>query len=980
MRPVRLELTAFGPFAGTEVIDFSALSAGGLFLLHGETGAGKTSVLDALCFALFGCVPGARERARDVRSDHADPGVLTSVQLDFIVAGEQFRIWRQPKQVAAKLRGEGSTQHQPKVVLFRGGGSELVSSRLDEVGLAIADLLGMSADQFCQVVLLPQGEFARFLRADAKDRQQLLEHLFAAEHYRAVETLLAQDKAAAGKRLTDLDTRADRLLHQSAGEAELDCPPEGADGEWVGTLTARMLADADQAAAAARDASVAETAARARHGGAVDAAAARSRLDSAHARQAALLTLAPERQLRAAELAAARRAAPVLPLILRADVAAAAAARRSRVAAETARETGEVASASTDWTERARLLTGQLAELTALLPAEREFAAAVAQSEALATLLIARGEERAQGAQRLHGVRRVLAESDALQRRGEAAAAAVTACADEVARLQAQHAAVAALPAAQSQLLRSRELQIVRDSELNDARADQLALLTRRLDGMAGELARRLLAGEPCSVCGSLEHPAPAAGGDGVGAGEEEAAQARFDAAQRLALIGRRAVEELVSDLAALTAAAGGLDEHSIEAQVQEATGRLRALREAVLIGDAATSAGAAAQLEEASLVDSVALLDRSIADARGRLDGLADLATERTPVIAAARGEFSSIAARVAMVEVASRRVAAAALAADEATRAAQASAADAAGATDAALAVGFESAAEARAAVRDDSSAAAIEDWCGGHDRELALVGAELADPVLSLDLTAADDVQAAEKGLTDAVESARVSLSRADDRRRRADRLARLAEQLAAVYLSLSPAQSAYAEVAGLADLAAGANRLNMRLSAFVLAGRLEQVAATASIRLASMTDGRYTLIHSDEVGDGRRRAGLGLKVADGWTGTCRDAASLSGGETFMASLALALALADVVREEAGGTQIDCLFVDEGFGSLDDATLDDVMDVLDQLRDGGRLVGLVSHLAELRQRIPTQVRILKAADGSHIEAAAELPLARR
>jgi exonuclease SbcC len=226
-----------------------------------------------------------------------------------------------------------------------------------------------------------------------------------------------------------------------------------------------------------------------------------------------------------------------------------------------------------------------------------------------------------------------------------------------------------------------------------------------------------------------------------------------------------------------------------------------------------------------------------------------------------------------------------------------------------------------------------------------------------------------------LDDAVEHARTAQSRADDLAGRALRLARLQAQLASVGSALAPARSAYDEVAGLADLAAGGNRLRMRLSAFVLAGRLEQVAAAASLRLAAMTAGRYSLVHSDEVGDARRKSGLGLKVCDGWTGTTRDASSLSGGETFMASLALALALADVVREEAGGTRIDCLFVDEGFGSLDEATLDEVMDVLDELRDGGRVVGLVSHVGELRQRIPMQLQVIKRTDGSHLQLGAEV-----
>jgi exonuclease SbcC len=157
--------------------------------------------------------------------------------------------------------------------------------------------------------------------------------------------------------------------------------------------------------------------------------------------------------------------------------------------------------------------------------------------------------------------------------------------------------------------------------------------------------------------------------------------------------------------------------------------------------------------------------------------------------------------------------------------------------------------------------------------------------------------------------------------------------------------------------------------MRLESYVLAARLEQVAAAATVRLHRMSAGRYTLVHSDERAGGRGRSGLGLHVIDAWTGRERDTATLSGGETFFASLALALGLADVVTDEAGGVRLDTLFIDEGFGSLDDHTLDEVLDVLDSLRERDRSVGIVSHVADLRLRIPVQLEVIKGRDGSHV-----------
>ncbi|MBV9094832.1 MAG: SMC family ATPase, partial [Streptosporangiaceae bacterium] len=207
--------------------------------------------------------------------------------------------------------------------------------------------------------------------------------------------------------------------------------------------------------------------------------------------------------------------------------------------------------------------------------------------------------------------------------------------------------------------------------------------------------------------------------------------------------------------------------------------------------------------------------------------------------------------------------------------------------------------------------------------------------------------------------------------DRAQRRAEQLAELIPELRAGIDGLTPLASRAAEARGLADLAAGlgANTLRMTLSSFVLAARLEEVAAAASERLLKMTSGRYSLVHTD-ARRGGGRSGLGLLACDAWTGVDRDTATLSGGETFLASLALALGLADVVTAEAGGTPIEALFVDEGFGSLDSETLEEVMTVLDGLREGGRMVGIVSHVAELRQRIPAQVRVHKGQAGSRLE----------
>ncbi|MDP9398184.1 MAG: SMC family ATPase, partial [Actinomycetota bacterium] len=232
MRLHLLTVTAFGPFAGTETVDFDALGAAGLFLLHGPTGAGKTSVLDAVVFALYGVVPGARQRAGALRSDHADPEVQTAVALEVTVRGRRLRITRQAAWERPKRRGGGTTREQARVLVEElavagdGRGVATLSTRLDEAGQLLHDLLGMNAEEFCQVVLLPQGQFAEFLRADADARRPLLEQLFSTERFSAVEAELADARRAAQQHLDVAHAEVTQLLARVVEAAGLEAVPE----------------------------------------------------------------------------------------------------------------------------------------------------------------------------------------------------------------------------------------------------------------------------------------------------------------------------------------------------------------------------------------------------------------------------------------------------------------------------------------------------------------------------------------------------------------------------------------------------------------------------------------------------------------------------------------------------------------------------------------------------------------------------------
>lgn len=334
------------------------------------------------------------------------------------------------------------------------------------------------------------------------------------------------------------------------------------------------------------------------------------------------------------------------------------------------------------------------------------------------------------------------------------------------------------------------------------------------------------------------------------------------------------------------------------------------------------------------------------------------------------ARGSAGSVAARSAQLE---RQVAllteaadAARVAADTAQRLKDADARLA----DAAFRAGFDTPQAAAAALLDDAAHRDLQHRLDAWQQEEAAVRAVLAEAeTVAAAGQPPADLQAAELAASTAGRRVREAASAHDAAGRRCTELDRLTHRAGGSVRRLGPLREEYDRVARLATLTAGTsadNERKMRLESYVLAARLEQVAAAATMRLQRMSSGRYTLVHSDDRA-GRGRSGLGLHVVDAWTGRERDTATLSGGETFFASLALALGLADVVTDEAGGVRLDTLFIDEGFGSLDDQTLDEVLDVLDSLRERDRSVGIVSHVADLRRRIHAQLEVVKGRSGS-------------
>ncbi|MEU0740238.1 SMC family ATPase [Streptomyces sp. NPDC006134] len=989
MRLHRLDITAFGPFGGAQTVDFDALSAAGLFLLHGPTGAGKTSVLDAVCYALYGSVPGARQSGQGtgLRSDHAAPATRTSVTLDLTVAGRRLEITRQPPWERPKKRGTGTTVDKAQTWLREydatAGAWKDLSRSHQEIGEEITGLLGMSREQFCQVVLLPQGDFARFLRADAEARGRLLGRLFDTRRFADVEKRLAERRRATEAQVRDGDAAllADAHRMQQAADGSLELP-ELTPGE-PGLATAVLTA----AAVARSTAREQLTVARLRLAAAESAQAA-AESDLADVRERARLQRrfaeARQRAERLAERAGAhreaqermeraRKAEAVAPAL---ELRDAADAEHRRAAAAEARARAALPVAFADagaagLAAAARRAAEELGGLESARRAERRLAELGAERAGLDR------QERAD--------EDVLHEAESWLAGWEAARAALQA------RIEAaQEAATRAEQLAVQQEPARRRLAAARQrdrltAEADDARRRALAsaehaveartrwldLKEQRLSGIAAELAATLTDGEPCAVCGATDHPAPA---------RKDAGHVDREAEEQALAACRRAEEQRAEDERRLAALREALAAATAEAG-EEPTGRLAEqageLERAYAQARAAASGLHAAQEElrraESEREERVAARQQAAVRAAARVGRRERLEREQETLeeeLAQARGAAGSVAARAAQLE----RQAAALTGAADAARAAEDAAqrlkdADARLA-DAAYRAGFDTPQAAADALLDDTAHRALRRRIDEWQTEEAAVRAILAEA----DTAAAAgqppaDLAAAERAAADAARRVRDAASARDAAARRCAELDRLSARAAASARRLAPLREEYDRVARLAGLAAGTSAENehrMRLESYVLAARLEQVAAAATARLQRMSSGRYTLVHSDGR-TGRGRSGLGLHVVDAWTGRERDTATLSGGETFFASLALALGLADVVTDEAGGVRLDTLFIDEGFGSLDDQTLDEVLDVLDSLRERDRSVGIVSHVPDLRRRIHAQLEVVKGRSGS-------------
>ncbi|WP_175988420.1 AAA family ATPase [Microbacterium tenebrionis] len=985
MRLHRLEIEGFGPFLARQIVDFDAFADDGIFLIAGRTGAGKSSILDAVCFALYGSVPRYEGGDKRLRSDHCEPDDRSEVVVEFSTGAGRYRVTRSPEYLRPAKRGGGLTKQNSAVQLdaFIDGGWVTLAAKEKRVADELDGIVQLSREQFLQVILLAQNRFARFLLADSKERQALLRRLFGTERFEDVQARFDERRRASENALAGASARVDARIDEAErvvtdGELWGDAgtaPESVATAERIEALRAalgraeyrveRRTAERDDAEKALQKAESALTAVREDRAAQQERDRARDALAQLDAEQPAIdearraLDRARAAEALRATIAAASRAESARDAAVVAESAARAAwdatgAELDEVSAETldawaAERTRE----SGAWARAAELEGGRTA-----LRAEIEGAETVVEA---ATARVAEGDERAQrfpngwpSSPRRDRARRSADRTDDLAR-ALASAGARRDAAAEAARI------IGELESADRELAEASTV-------LAEAQTALAQLRRRRLDGFAGELATALVAGEPCSVCGSTEHPAPAVHTDPVSAEDVERAERERDAAQTAERAAQTRSAELASRLSAAVAIAAGLGVDAAESEVAAAGdahaaavaagAELAALDEQIAQATAATSA-LAQEREDAAA---------ALAAAREALALLAQREQDAATQIADARGAFGTVAERIAHVggQASAARTLASAL--TERARIEQ-EFAEAKREQDSALtASDFDDATAARTAMRSAAEQEALDARIQAHrvqrekERALLLPLEMRTLPEETIDLApaehAAADARSAWKTATDA--AGRVEAM--------TDQLRRLIDSAASEHARSAEQQADHEVLRGLADTVAGraGNTHKMSLETFVLAAELEEIVDAANRRLSDMSTGRYQLQHSDALASRGAASGLGIVVFDAFTGQTRPAQSLSGGETFLSSLALALGLAEVVTARAGGIQLDTLFIDEGFGSLDADTLEVAMRTLDELRSGGRTVGVISHVESMQEQIPAQVVVEQTPAG--------------
>lgn len=868
MKPLKLTMRAFGPYAGETVIDFEKLQGRHLFLICGPTGAGKTTILDAMCYALYGKTSGDRTGEK-MRSDYADSSERTEVIFDFMLGDKTYRATRSPAQMVDKKRGSGQTLAAMQASLSELEDGKEINTLRTGIEEAAGKLIGLNADQFCQVILLPQGDFRKLLVAKADEREAILKQLFKTQRFSDFKDRLKDRLDAKVREKMEKQTREDQILSSSGAtdEKQLSQMVEEAGKELKEAQD--IVKSREKESNEFREVYQKETALMGHF----------TELEKALKQDAALKNEEGRMKEMEASLSLIRSARELAPYFVQLD-GITREGKQEAVKLKTARADMETYSKLNETLEK------RIQELDAMKEKrEEERKTALKMQD-----LVPKAKLYGAAVQALKNAKNALSRAE-----------------EETKRLQA--AAEAARKA--------------RDEQKEKADAVRKSYI----DGQAFLLAEGLEDGVPCPVCGAIHHPAPARGGDHVAKAEDV----------------ERAQKEYERTSAAYDRANDTKEKHSTGAYAKAMSDHAKADAQMKTLEEIPEAYRDPKYLE----AESTRLLtdirkweqDKETAAAQLRKAG-ADLSASQ----AACRNAEER---REELVKKYRETESVLKEASDKA---------------------GFQSLDECK-------------EWYKKKDTEESVrktLEQYRADRKSTEERIKAEEQATAGKERPDMLALNEKSKALQDQLKKASERAAALKERTETLQKAVSDARAIEKEledlrkeeglIRGLYDLTSG-KKTRITLERYVLGTLLDDVANAANLRLLSMSRRRYSLHRmTDESGLGK--GGLSLEVSDSFTGRSRPANTLSGGETFLASLSLALGLADVVQSRQGGVRLDTMFIDEGFGTLDPDSLNSAMNTLIDLQNTGRMVGIISHVPELEERIDARLRVTPAEKGSKAE----------
>ena len=916
MRPLKLTMSAFGPYAGIMELDFEALGTGGLYLITGDTGAGKTTIFDAISFALFGEASGGNREPGMLRSKYADPATPTEVTLTFRYAGKEYTVTRNPEYMKPKTKGKDKGEamtRQPAGAVLTYPDGHLVS-KPKEVTAAVRDILGLDREQFAQVAMIAQGDFLKLLLADTKERQKIFRNIFHTNLY--VEL---QDQ---------LNKQANRVKYQ--WEDVRDSIRQYIDGILCDEASGHF-----------------DTIRQAKEGS-LPIEEVLSLLDSLLETDAALGDTL-ESRLQETE----RALEETVSCLTRAEA-------REKLSRELARTEEKEAAAKALLQQRREALDAQEARKPRQEQLAKEITAidlSLPEYDRLAEL-----EASLEGAK----ARQKKAEADSLT-----AADRKSILSREISVLKEERKALENIGAEKEKLLRQKQEQNQKRESLQKLIADISKFHIQQqnwetaqtlylgasekssrlmleydaknkafLDEQAGIIAGKLEEGRPCPVCGSLHHPAPAVMAD-TAPTEDEVKKAR------------KAYEKAAKDTEKASAAAA------------KEKGKVTALEEALLKQTAAllelretAAAEAAARAAVSELTDAINTLEIQITQiSRGleRKNRLDDLIPQNEKALSSAEEMLTAAAAQMAS------------------SAASIQSLTGQIGERKEKLPFGSKAAALAQRSCLD-SEAKALRSALEGAEKEYLsckdiLTGLSASIQELKKQLAESTEIdmqsQREKKDALSVQKTAILKEQKAVHTRITSNTACR--KNILSKSAELSALEEKQKWLRALSDTANGTIRgkEKLMLETYIQTTYFDRIVARANVRLMKMTGGQYDLKRRKTADTMRGQTGLELDVIDHYNGTERSVKTLSGGESFKASLALALGLSDEVQMSTG-IQLDTLFVDEGFGSLDPESLNQAYNTLAGLTEGNRLVGIISHVAELKERIDKQILVTKEKSG--------------